>query len=226
MVSDEKLPGVYVIRNLITQKEYVGSAVSICARAKKHTRDLKRGNHHNTKLQNSWNKHGERAFVLDVLAVVEDKTQLLAKEQEWLDALDTVAHGYNLACTAGSLLGFKHAPGVYDSRTAARTGKKHSAETLKKMSDSHLGQKGRPMSEEHKAKLVAISTGRVVSAETRRKLSESHMGQPRPKSAEYRAKLSAAQKGRPLTPAHAAAAAQGRRDAIARKKELAAQLAA
>ena len=60
-------------------------------------------------------------------------------------------------------------------------GKKHSAETRRKISESH---KGKILSEETKRKLSEANKGntyhkgKILSEETKRKLSEAHKGQP------------------------------------------------
>ncbi len=58
-----------------------------------------------------------------------------------------------------------------------------------------VANKGRKISEAHRAALVAYSTGRIYSAETREKLAAIQRG--RRHSPEAKAKMSAAKKGRP-----------------------------
>ncbi len=70
-------------------------------------------------------------------------------------------------------------------------GKHHTAETRKKLSESHKGQK---LSAENLKKLIEINTGRKVSEETRRKISKSNKGKKRDE--ETRRKLSLVNKGR------------------------------
>lgn len=45
--------GIYGIKNVITEKFYIGSSESIVKRLKRHYTYLKKCNHHSTKLQNS-----------------------------------------------------------------------------------------------------------------------------------------------------------------------------
>ena len=52
------LSGIYKIQNKNTGKCYVGSAVNIDRRKKKHFLELRNGIHHSLKLQRSYNKHG------------------------------------------------------------------------------------------------------------------------------------------------------------------------
>lgn len=80
--------------------------------------------------------------------------------------------------------------------SAAKMGKSPSAETRKKISETlkSKGLPGRPLSEEHKAKLIAASRGRNISDETRARMSAVKKGciiTP-----ETREKISAALKGK------------------------------
>lgn len=100
------------------------------------------------------------------------------------------------------------------------SGCRRSEEFKRKVSVSLKGvpkpwKRGRPLSEEHRAKISASQTGRIVSKETRLKISLAQKGKPRPEligrrlseagleslrnrvfTAEHRAKISAAKKGK------------------------------
>jgi group I intron endonuclease len=99
--------GIYEIRNIITGKLYVGSAVIMAAREYEHCRLLILGKHGNRLLQRAWTKYGSEAFRFGVLEVVPSVKQLIAREQHYLDALQAAdpRHGYNIAPRAGSTLG-------------------------------------------------------------------------------------------------------------------------
>jgi len=60
--------------------------------------------------------------------------------------------------------------------SVSQKGKKRSAEAITNISNSQKGKpspkKGKPLSDEQKAKLIAISTGRKMSEESRAKMSE------------------------------------------------------
>lgn len=58
---------IYGIRNVITGRVYVGKAQQIEHRWTTHRRRLKERRHHNKQLQADWDKHGEQAFVFEVL---------------------------------------------------------------------------------------------------------------------------------------------------------------
>lgn len=167
--------GVYLIRNLNTGKIYVGSAASsFTQRWNKHRCDLNSRGHHNPRLQASWNKHGEQAFVFEILERCSP-SDCLKKEQQWLNQLTPTNPkiGYNFCEIAGSHLG-----------------RKRSQATLLKMSKS---QKGRVKSSEHRAKIAATLTGSIHTPETRAKLSA--MGKGHIVSEQTRLKISLGNKG-------------------------------
>jgi group I intron endonuclease len=99
--------GIYAIRNLVTGKIYVGSAVVMGKRVYEHRRLLMLGTHGNRLLQRAWTKYGSDAFQFEVLETVPNAKQLVAREQHYLDALQAAdrKHGYNIAPRAGNTLG-------------------------------------------------------------------------------------------------------------------------
>lgn len=120
--------GIYCIRNTVSDRRYVGSAVNITQRWRSHRSLLRMGRHHSRVLLRSWNKHGEEAFVFEVLEYVEDKTLLVAREQHWIDALNSACPvtGFNAAPKAGSALGFKHTDETRALMSRVRKGRRKS----------------------------------------------------------------------------------------------------
>ena len=81
-----KHPGVYAIRHVESGKAYIGSSNNIYHRWRLHLCMLRRGDHHSPKLQNSWNKYGEAAFVFEAVEMsLNDPVLLCAREQHWMD---------------------------------------------------------------------------------------------------------------------------------------------
>lgn len=161
---------IYSITNTVTQKVYVGSACHFKRRWSGHLTHLRRGTHQNMKLQNAWSKYGEPAFVFAVLELVEDKSNLIAREQHWMDVLCAVAHGYNIAPRAGSPLGMKHSAETRKKVAAASRGRRHSLETRTKMSVARTGQTKAKHSEEARRKMSLAAKGRIIPAEQRQKM--------------------------------------------------------
>jgi group I intron endonuclease len=73
--------GIYLIRNLITGRVYVGQSINIANRWRQHCDALRKGKHKTPRLQQSWNKHGEAAFMFEIIELVEDVTSLDFREQ-------------------------------------------------------------------------------------------------------------------------------------------------
>jgi len=106
--------GIYTIVNEVNGKSYIGSACSFRKRWATHRSDLKKGTHHSTYLQRAWNKYGEENFYFGVLEPVENKEDLVAREQFWLD---TLKPEYNISPTAGSSLGARQSEETIQKKT-------------------------------------------------------------------------------------------------------------
>ena len=101
-----KKSGIYQIKNKITNKSYVGSAIDIKDRWRCHIKSLIRNEHHSIYLQRSWNKYGKEIFNFQIIEEC-GKEFLIEREQYWIDNLDTYYNGYNVTPKAGSTLNFK-----------------------------------------------------------------------------------------------------------------------
>jgi len=74
--------GIYVIRNLINDKIYIGSSVNIKKRFCQHRNSLKKNKHHNKYLQRSWNKYGEENFEFVVIEHHSYPEKILGRENK------------------------------------------------------------------------------------------------------------------------------------------------
>lgn len=96
--------GVYMIKNKVNGKYYVGSSVNIESRWQQHIKSLDEGNHTNKHLQNAWNKYGKSNF--DFLVLEETSLQNLRdRETYYLQIFDCTKKGYNLIDNANIGLG-------------------------------------------------------------------------------------------------------------------------
>ena len=225
-----KVPGVYIIRNTINGKCYVGSTVNLRSRKFDHFTSLQKGYHKNPRLQNAFDKYDADAFDFSVAEFVDDKSMLIEREQHYIDTLHPE---YNISPTAGNTLGMipdeetrqkmslTHRlrwenvdPEIrqgYRERAQARNilrrGKKLTPEHRAKVSEAG---KGRIKSPEERAKLSAALKGRIRPPEWSAKISAANKGKPSPNkgkamSEEQKAKLSASHTGKTLSPEHKAA---------------------
>lgn len=101
--SAELLSGIYQIHCKANDKIYVGSAVNLLDRWRKHQCNLRLNAHKNIHLQQAWNKYGEVAFEFEVLEYVP-RSDLLRAEQKWIDKTRCTDRkiGFNLYSIAGS----------------------------------------------------------------------------------------------------------------------------
>jgi len=135
--------GVYIIKNCINEKLYVGSSKNINERWVKHKFTLNNKKHCNKHLNSAWNKYGENNFKFSVIEYVElDK--LIEREQYYIDYYNACDKniGYNIAPQAGTNLGWQ--PSVSTRKKMSESAKKKppvTEETKKKLSIVHMGNK-------------------------------------------------------------------------------------
>lgn len=87
-----KKSGIYCIVNIINQKRYIGSSKNLYNRIGAHRSYLRKGIHQNAKLQNAWNKYGEKNFQYFILEFCEE-AKLLEREQFYIN---TIKPWYNI----------------------------------------------------------------------------------------------------------------------------------
>lgn len=180
------MAGVYRIESQCKpNRVYIGSSVNIRKRWMEHLRDLRHGNHCNRKLQNHYNKYGESDFVFVVIELC--LSEFITEREQYY--IDTLKPNLNICPTAGNCLGRKFSEETKSKLREAGKGRRHSPETIKKMSEIHKRQP--PMSNETRAKLSKIWKGRKHSEESKRKMRD--IAKKRPSiSDETRRKMSEA----------------------------------
>ena len=193
--------GIYKITNKTNGKVYIGSAVNLFTRWRGHKSELRRGKHINKHLQNAWNKDGEQNFLFEIVEEVQERENLIEREQRYIDILNPE---YNICKFAGSNLGRRLSEETRQKMSEARKGEKHpnfgkhlSEETRQKISQSRIGEKhpnfGKHCSEETRQKISEANKGKHLSKETRQKMSKARKGNHL--SEEHRQKISDAFKG-------------------------------
>lgn len=193
--------GIYHIRNIINNDDYIGQSVDLYSRKYSHFGRLRNKKHTNTHFQNAFDKYGEENFIFEIILYCEPE-ELTFYEQKLVDALNP---HYNIRkdCTDSNR-------GIYPSEetkkkmSLAQIGKKRSEEQKKRMSDSKMGEKnynfGKPktdsikkkmslskmgknnpmyektMSDNAKKLISIFNKGKIVSEETRKLLSKINTG--------------------------------------------------
>lgn len=189
--------GIYQIKNLVTNKVYIGSTVRFSGRWRKHKWQLSTGVHRNTKLLNSWKKHGAESFEFSVLERVQ-RSLLLEREQFWLDSIKPFGSvGYNIQVTAGSNLGLALSEEHKRKIGLANKGRKKTPEQIEAIRKDSLSRG--PHSLEHRLKISEAGKGRVIPQDLRDRMSKARLG--RPMSEDAKRKMSAAKLGKTWTSA-------------------------
>lgn len=174
--------GIYLIKNTVNSKSYIGSTSNLSVRKSQHFRSLARNTHKNPHLQASFNKYGIETFEFSVIEYCPVE-KLLEREDFYIHCLQSNNRekGYNI-------------------EEAFRC--KMSEETKKKISIALTGKPGHPVSEEQKLNLslrmrgVKNCLGHKLSDEHKRKISAAGKGRKRaPLSEEQKLFLSTLRKG-------------------------------
>ena len=158
-----KKKGVYQIRNLVTDKVYIGSTItSFIYRWRQHYSKLKMGKHEYTHLQRSYIKYGDSNLEYTVLYVGTSLEDIRTKEQEFINILDSCNpdKGYNMDSV------------VDRSTRSEETKKKISLGRKGKCSGSSNGFYGKTHTEEVREKIRQAHIGKKLSDNTKAKISE------------------------------------------------------
>jgi group I intron endonuclease len=81
--------GIYKIENIINNKKYIGSAINIEIRTKRHINDLKNNKHDNIYLQREFNKYKLENFKFECIEIC-NKKNLKEIEQKYLDNIFSI----------------------------------------------------------------------------------------------------------------------------------------
>lgn len=147
---------VYKITNKVNGKIYIGKTGDATRRWKKHLTVAKSPTQNNHRLiHKAIRKYGENNFSFEIIESVDLESEALEKEMRW------IAYYQSNTARYGKDAGYNQTDGGEGT-----SGHKHSEESIKQMSESHIGMHagaknpmyGKPRTEEVKA---AISKSRA-----------------------------------------------------------------
>ena len=96
--------GVYCIRNVSSNKRYIGSSRNVSGRWRVHKSRLRLNKHHSDHLQKSYNIDSSQ-FAYEIIELIDDLSQLEAREQHWVDHYQSYKSdfGYNAVRTVSQI---------------------------------------------------------------------------------------------------------------------------
>ena len=188
---------IYKITNRINDKIYIGSTQDKKRRWREHKSNLKDNHHRNQHLQNSWNKYGSEEFEFLVIEDVQDKGDLLSREEFYLRYINyhDPESLYNIALDAKApMRGRKRPAEVKKKIGEGNKGKERSREHKRKISENHADMSGKnnpffgkTHSRDAREKIRKANEGenshnygKEFSREHRRKIGESQRGEKGP----------------------------------------------
>ena len=90
----KKTSGVYIIKNLQTNRCYIGSSKNVEQRLTKHKAMLIDGVHHSVKLQEDFEKYGMDAFAFELIQECPE-AEARMQERRYIELFNTERGGYN-----------------------------------------------------------------------------------------------------------------------------------
>jgi group I intron endonuclease len=181
--------GIYAIKNIVNGKMYIGQSKDIKKRWSFHLWTLRTNRHFNPKLQNAFNKYGEKNFSFIALESCAENL-LNNREVYYISLYDTVDSGYNITQGGDGSPGRKLSEQTKIKISKANSGRKNTKEekirksqALKKLWKDPIfimkmhnrprpkisWNKGRKHTEKEKKNLSEKLKGRKISDEHKKK---------------------------------------------------------
>lgn len=139
--------GIYKIENIINGNLYIGSCSNYNVRKGSHLCLLRQNKHHSIILQRAFNKYSEKNFIFELIEELQDKNNLIEREQHYMDLLNPV---YNICPIAGSTLNRIFTEKHKQNLSKSLTGK---VRTLEQKEKQRLLKLGKTHSEKTKEKV-------------------------------------------------------------------------
>lgn len=187
MVSVYKQIGIYRITNIQNGMTYIGkTGMNFGDRWDCHKAQLNGGYHHNSSLQSDWNKYGADNFEFEILETVEDEARLNDLEIKYIAMYREKGLCYNISdggdtSNLGKHLSEETKRKIGEKNRINMTGKKHSDETRKKMSQSQKARFEKWTDEDRKRwgeMTSKCASGYHLSDSVRKEMSERQKTKP------------------------------------------------
>jgi len=172
---DHKFYYIYLTKNIITQKCYIGWHSS------NSLDDGYVGS--GIALKKSIKKYGEENFITGIIEFT-DKKSVFEREKFWIEKIGTYKKGYNLTKGGDG--------GASKNHRGRPKGFKHSEKTKRKIS---LSESGKAVSEETRELMSLAKKNKLMNPDTVKKISDKNRGKKR--SADQKRKISESLKGNP-----------------------------
>jgi group I intron endonuclease len=178
--------GIYAIMHAPTGRCYVGSSKSLERRIQTHLSRLRSGQHNNLNLASVWDSSTENEWTIFVLERCKENNRF-DREQYWINSIDCSFNRTKIV-------------DIYRCDGEFWKGRKHSHESILKMSRTTTGMKTGPCSEERKKKVAKALCGKPLSEERKKNISLARKGKPlTEKQKLHLKKLHSSMKGRVWT---------------------------
>lgn len=179
--------GIYIIKNKVNSKVYIGQSKKLRQRYSDHIRKIKAGTHHNEILQRAFEKYGIDSFEYSILEEVSDDILLNEREKYWIDFYGGIncEDVYNLKDPLLS----DYSDYVKSKLSKSNSGENNpnyghewTEEMKQKASELRIGKTweerfGEEKAKAAKEKLSNANKGRKHSEETKQKLRELNSGE-------------------------------------------------
>lgn len=171
----EQQSGIYCIKNIATEKRYVGQSRNIAYRWSKHVYDLNHNKHDNDYLQKAWNKYGKESFAFEVLEYcsVDDLDE---REIYYIDLYHTLDRDYGYNLRSGGQNEGTHLSDYSRHKLSQSVASSYTDELRERRRRAALRQWSNP---EIKAKISGTNSAqyvRILSEDTRRRIGEAQRG--------------------------------------------------
>lgn len=218
---------IYEIRNIKTNKRYIGRTKELEKRKARHFRELRQGKHHCIYLQRSYNKYGEENFIFNKIDERESFEDICKLEEEYINNPNEELYNVSKNSTGGDNI--SHNPNREEiikkmSIASKKKWEDRTPEERERFSNNLKGEKnpnyknrgensplyGIPFTEEHKRKISEAQKNKPLTEKQKANLQhlrEINLGREpwnkgkklKPLSQECKEKISKALKGKPST---------------------------